>query len=155
MLAGLPALQAVRAFHDAGGWHADLAITNLLYSPEDGRALGTNTIALVEEGGALLESWKSAGGGTGTSLSYYDPELELWHQVWVTRTSVLVTVGGLVDGSMVLEDLDASGDLTGRITWTPREDGTVRQHWEKTEDDGETWSTSFDGIYRRKGEGDR
>jgi 3-deoxy-D-manno-octulosonic acid kinase len=30
--------RTIRAFHEAGGWHADLAITNLLYVPADRRA---------------------------------------------------------------------------------------------------------------------
>lgn len=29
--------RTIRAFHDAGGWHADLAITNLLHAPGSGR----------------------------------------------------------------------------------------------------------------------
>ena len=35
-----------------------------------------------------------------------------------------------------------------RITWTPNADGSVRQHWETSTDDGKTWKTSFDGLYR-------
>ena len=37
-----------------------------------------------------------------------------------------------------------------RITWTPNADGTVRQHWEQSTDGGKTWTTAFDGLYRRK-----
>jgi hypothetical protein len=36
-----------------------------------------------------------------------------------------------------------------RITWTPNPDGSVRQHWEASTDAGKTWTTSFDGLYRR------
>ena len=39
---------------------------------------------------------------------------------------------------------------TERITWTPHPDGTVRQHWEQSTDGGQTWTTAFDGLYRRK-----
>ena len=34
-----------------------------------------------------------------------------------------------------------------RITWTREGDG-VRQLWETSKDDGETWETAFDGRYR-------
>ena len=52
----------------------------------------------------------------------------------------------------------SSGDLPGkdggiiqhRITWTDNEDGTVRQHWEVTKDGGKTYSTLFDGLYKKK-----
>ena len=38
-----------------------------------------------------------------------------------------------------------------RVTWYDNEDGTVRQHWEQSEDGGKTWKNAFDGLYRRKG----
>ena len=34
-----------------------------------------------------------------------------------------------------------------RITWTPNEDGSVRQLWEATKDSGGTWVILFDGQY--------
>jgi len=36
-----------------------------------------------------------------------------------------------------------------RITWTPITDGTVRQHWQISDDQGKTWLTTFDGLYVR------
>ena len=47
---------------------------------------------------------------------------------------------------MVLEGIDA--DSRQRITWTRDGDG-VRQLWETSKDDGETWEIAFDGRYRR------
>ncbi len=40
----------------------------------------------------------------------------------------------------------------GYITWTPNADGSVRQHWE-TSEDGKTWKTAFDGLYTPRKEG--
>ena len=37
-----------------------------------------------------------------------------------------------------------------RGTWTPLEDGVVRQHFEQSGDDGATWTTWFDGYYHPK-----
>ena len=39
--------------------------------------------------------------------------------------------------------------VTDRITFTPRPDGSVRQWWQASRDGGATWTTVFDGIYRR------
>ena len=50
------------------------------------------------------------------------------------------------DGAMVLEGIDA--DARHRITWI-RDGDDVRQLWETSRDDGETWETAFDGRYRR------
>lgn len=54
---------------------------------------------------------------------------------------MLELAGGLVDGMMVLPGGCALPDgrtVTDRITWTPRADGTVRQHWEESLDAGRT-----------------
>jgi hypothetical protein len=39
--------------------------------------------------------------------------------------------------------------LLDRIGWTPHDDGSVRQWWERSEDGGKTWATVFDGRYVR------
>ena len=36
-----------------------------------------------------------------------------------------------------------------RITWTPANDGSVRQVWELSSDAGKTWTVLFDGRYVR------
>ena len=42
-----------------------------------------------------------------------------------------------------------NGPYVNRISWTPNEDGTVRQHWETRTGDAD-WTTLFDGLYTRK-----
>ncbi len=90
----------------------------------------------------------------GRSLNAYDASNGRWHQTWVDSTGGLLLLdGGLVDGSMVLEGT-APGEAGAtperqRITWSPEPDG-VRQHWESSPDDGVTWTTAFDGRYRRR-----
>ena len=36
-----------------------------------------------------------------------------------------------------------------KISWTPKEDGSVIQRWETSDDDGKTWAISFLGVYRK------
>ena len=52
---------------------------------------------------------------------------------------------------MVAETFTAKGAryLT-RGTWTPNPDGSVRQQFEISTDEGKTWQLNFDGLYRRK-----
>ncbi len=121
----------------------------------DGRQVGTNRIEPLYDGAALREEWEGAGGVRGTSLNAYDPARDVWHQTWVDSTgSLLLLEGGLEDGRMVLSGVaptDAADRLDRqRITWTPNADGTVRQHWEVSTDEGATWTTAFDGEYRRR-----
>lgn len=121
-----------------------------------GEEVGRNTIRKVADGCALLESWTSAGGSTGTSLNFYDPVRDRWTQVWVgggdgTR---LHLEGGLEDGAMVLqgERVREGESVRDRITWTPMDDGTVRQTWDISTG-GEEWETSWEGIYHPVEEG--
>ena len=46
---------------------------------------------------------------------------------------------------------DGSGMARHRITWTPNDDGTVRQVWNVSTDGGATWKVVFDGTYTRSG----
>jgi len=117
----------------------------------DGTLAGTNTIRPMLDGCVLFESWTGAQGGRGHSFTLYSRQDGRWHQTWVdNRGSLLQLAGGLVDGEMVLRGSGRARDgaaIEHRITWTPKVDGTVRQHWEVTRDGGATWSTVFDGLY--------
>jgi hypothetical protein len=118
-----------------------------------GKAAGTNIIAPILGGRALRETWRGAGGYNGTSTNIYDATTKTWKQFWVDNSGlVLLLEGGLSDGKMVLtgERLDREGSsVMDRITWTPNEDGTVRQVWETSTDGGENWEVGFDGLYRK------
>lgn len=117
----------------------------------NGTLQGTNRIEKIEGGCLLLEHWNSAGGSTGTSMNFYDLRAGEWVQIWVSPGLQLEIRGGLVDGSMVLTGhiyYVQSGDQKPfRGTWTPLDDGVVRQHFEESSDGGETWVTWFDGYY--------
>jgi hypothetical protein len=119
----------------------------------DGRKAGTNRIDKTENGCLILERWTGAGGGTGTSVNYYDPSRETWAQLWVSGNGVVIKIEGeLRDGSMVLEGvlIKPGGDSQPfRGTWTPNPDGSVRQFFEISTDQGATWTSWFDGRYVR------
>lgn len=117
--------------------------------------IGDSRIESVADGHALLEHWQATTSThNGKSLNSYDPHTKEWRQYWISsngRTSLYK--GGLVDGSMVMvaENFTAQGSrYLMRGTWTPNPDGTVRQHFEVSSDDGANWQTVFDGLYRRK-----
>lgn len=119
------------------------------------KKVGTNTIAPILEGCVLQENWLSASGQGGTSLNYYSPQTGKWHQFWVYQSGLALPLmsGGLVDGAMVLEGIgkDQKGKkLHHKITWTPNEDGSVRQYWQTSGDDGKSWAVAFDGLYKKR-----
>lgn len=121
-------------------------------SNPDGDVVGTNTITAVSGGCGLHEQWEGARGGVGQSLNAYDRRTGSWHQTWVGGQGLVLQLdGGLREGAMVLEGELINGEsvVLQRITWTPNSDGSVRQHWETSGDGGSSWTTAFDGTYRK------
>jgi hypothetical protein len=123
-----------------------------------GQIVGHSRIESILLGCAIAEHWSSGAGGANDGKSYnlYNRELGRWEQFWVdAKGSRLMLSGGLVDGNMVLDARQERADpKTGiqkreRITWTPNADGSVRQLWESSSDEGKTWTVAFDGLYRR------
>ena len=119
-----------------------------------GKPAGSSRVEKVGAGWGLLESWTGAGGASGKSLNTWQPAKRQWQQFWVGNGGALELAGGLnARGEMVLTGASpaaAGGKVIERITWTPQTDGTVRQLWEQSTDDGVTWTIAFDGHYRRK-----
>lgn len=112
-----------------------------------GAQVGRSRIELHGSGCYLLENWTSTTGFDGKSLNMYDASDKRWHQSWYDNSgSRLDLAGALADGKMIMSSRDGSQ----RITWTPNPDGTVRQFWEVTKDQGKTWTSSFDGKYVRR-----
>jgi hypothetical protein len=119
----------------------------------DGKLAGVNSIKREYDGCVLHERYSTPRGYSGESLNMYDAGRKVWHQTWVdTSGALLLLEGGLRGGSMVLEgqSVGPNGQITKhRITWTPNANGTVRQHWQSTDPQGQ-WTTAFDGTYTRK-----
>ncbi len=120
----------------------------------DDKLVGTNSIVKILNGCAVSENWLSVGNNAGVSYNFYDSALDRWHQTWVDASGgVLYLEGGLVDGSMVLSgERPAKNNLTTyhRITYTPLEDGRVKQHWQGSRNQGKTWDDVFLGFYSKK-----
>ncbi len=117
--------------------------------------IGENRIEAVAGGHALLEHWTAVGSPhTGKSLNSYNPHTQQWQQYWIGSGGVTSEYkGALQDGKMVLiaENISAQGTkYLMRGTWTPLPDGSVRQQFEVSSNQGESWQTIFDGHYRRK-----
>ena len=118
----------------------------------NGKIAGTNTIERIANGRGLLEHWTGAAGGTGKSLNSYNAAKRQWQQFWVGGDGTVLELAGGLDalGHMVLTgESGPARPMLNRITWTPNPDGTVRQHWEQSTDGGITWTTLFEGLYRR------
>lgn len=118
----------------------------------DGTLIGRNTISKTDGGCTLLERWSGAGGSSGTSVNYYQPSRELWHQLWVGSSGTLIDIaGGMREGVMRLEgtiEYVAQDRIEAfRGSWSVLPDGRVRQHLEEFSLVAQSWQIWFDGYY--------
>lgn len=116
---------------------------------------GTNSITRHHKNCLLMEHWTSAKGGDGSSMNYYDPVEDQWRQLWVAGGYSIDYTGGLDDtGSMVMNGkinyYKNGKHFNFRGTWTPQEDGSVRQLFEQYDPQKDAWAVWFDGLYVRK-----
>ena len=122
----------------------------------NGKVAGHSRITRILGDCVIFEEWESAGGGfAGKSFNRYDASDGKWHQQWVdNQGTVLELAGGREGASMILEGGATTADgqpVLHRITWTDNDDGTVRQVWENSRDEGSNWAAVFDGLYRPQG----
>ena len=124
-----------------GDWEVHLA---------DGTFAGNNSITSEQKGCVLVERWKSANGGEGMSINYYDAALEQWRQIWISPGIQIDIVGELSDGAMHLDGqiqyLNQETEQGFRGIWTPLDGGKANQRFEQEDEDG-NWSVWFEGIY--------
>ncbi len=76
-----------------------------------------------------------------------------WRQFWIDNSGApLELAGSYQDGKMILVGTTPAkqGPVHQKITFFKNPDGTVRQLWESSPNDGMTWSVVFDGLYRKK-----
>jgi hypothetical protein len=116
-----------------------------------GELVGHNRIEPAVGGRALHEHWRGVSGLEGESLNIYDEQRDRWHQTWVSSDGMLLMLDGGIaqDGSMEMQG-SAGDEALHRIRWTPREDGSVTQRWERSSDGAAGWELLFEGIYRRR-----
>jgi len=111
-------------------------------------------IEKLYSGCAIRENWMPLRGAGGGSLSGFDPATRRWHQTWIgSAPGVVQFEGGPDNGAMVLTGWwQGSGpngeDGLTRMTYSRVEGSAVRQFGEFSADNGVTWQTSFDFIYR-------
>ena len=115
------------------------------------KQVSESKITKILGGCVILEEYKTPSGYQGKSLNIYDKQSKKWHQSWVDNSGLLLQLDGeFVNNSMVLKGImiDSKGkQLLQKITWTQLKNNTVSQHWQQSIDDGDSWTTLFDGTY--------
>ena len=115
---------------------------------------GKNLVTKEHDGCVVLEHWDS-GDQTGTSPNMYDFRTKKWYEAWFDSFgNMLIMSGGLEGKSMVMQGERRTPEgqtALERTSWTPLDDGRVRQVWDYSMDDGKTWKVRFEGFDSKKG----
>ncbi|MDG2175931.1 MAG: hypothetical protein P8M72_07370 [Gammaproteobacteria bacterium] len=119
----------------------------------NGNLAGSNSITKELNNCLVMENWNGASGSTGKSINYFNLLTDVWRQVWVAPGYSIDISGSLMDVSMELVGTisyhnDAAYDFRG--TWTPNDDGSVRQFFEQYDSEAESWVVWFDGLYVKR-----
>ena len=120
---------------------------------EAGTHVGDSIIETASNGCAILENWTGARGGRGKSLNSYNQRLKEWQQFWIgSDGDVHEYRESQSDGSSLVFFMkrDGTPNAVTRLTFTPVDKDTVRQHSEVSEDGGQTWKTEYDFYYHRQ-----
>jgi hypothetical protein len=126
-----------------------------VYQSGSEKVVGYNNIVPVAGGCGIQENWKSADGSNiGTSLNKYTFRKGKWQQFWIDNSGLTLELeGNYADGKMIMTGSilpnDKSQGFINKITWFNNADGTVRQFWEQSQDEGKTWTVAFDGLYKK------
>jgi hypothetical protein len=109
---------------------------------------GHNRIEKVQDGCALVEHWRGARGGTGTSLNIYDRKTGRWQQLWIDNRGERLELSGAreEDGSIWMQSTPDANGVVQSIRWSLQADGSVRQLWETVTAEGKR-TPLFDGTY--------
>lgn len=119
-------------------------------SPASPGSVSRNRITSINGGCTIHESYTTPLGYEGTSLNFYDAARKVWHQTWIDNQGGAAYLEGGLQGKEMVLSTNTDPQAVNRITWTPLDDGRVRQHWEATADGGKSWTTVFDGYYSRR-----
>lgn len=123
--------------------------------PAEAPLVAHSRIEKLYSGCAIRENWIPLKGAGGGSLNSFDRATARWHQTWIgSQPGRVEFEGGLAGKVMVLtgfwQGVNGPGqDALIRMSYTPVDPETVRQHGEQSTDHGLTWTTNFDFIYRR------
>jgi hypothetical protein len=131
-------------------WIGDWDVSN-----KAGNQIGSSHIEQINNSCALLENWTAGGANTGKSFTFYDVERDQWVQHWVDGQGGYLDFAGHPDGKSLVflaPTFNPSDHKPAfrRMTFTPLDDGRVRQLIETSPDGKSHWTIAFDGYYAKR-----
>jgi hypothetical protein len=122
----------------------------------NGNQVGESEIRRADGGCAIHENYTTKFNYSGQSINYFDPIDKKWKQYWIgsagDKTEYIETENYNANMQFIGKTMLKNGKIRlTKMTFTYNADkDTVRQQLESSLDDGQTWTTGFDGLYIRK-----
>lgn len=118
-------------------------------------ANATSRVYLALDKCMVIESWDGGRGHKGQNMFAYSADDKRWHGMFVDNEG---RVHVFVDGNVASGTAEFSGPSKGsngkevlnRVRIIRLGPDKVEQVWDKSTDNGVTWSTAFSGQYSRK-----
>lgn len=123
-------------------------------SRADGRVTGTSNVSLSLDKCLVVEKWSGGMGHEGENLLAYSFDDKNWHGMFADNEGrVHMFEGTVTDGRA--EFLGPSSSENGeavlnRLRIVRETPSKVVQTWEKSTDEGKSWTTVFQGDYARR-----
>lgn len=118
---------------------------------------GTNHISVVFDGYGILEDFSMGTGPqqfSGGSLTIFNRKDGKFHQSWTDNAGFVMTfVGGMEGDAMILygpEYQQNGKTVRTRLVWKNIRTHAMDWSYERTEDGGATWVSTWDIAYTRK-----
>ena len=113
-----------------------------------------NRVAKTLGGCVIVEQFTGSPGSPleGTSVSTFDRATKRWKQTWVDNTAAYLDFsGGFADGRMILErEAEREGKrFRQRMVWQDIRPEAFKWLWQRSDDDGKSWSTQWEIDYTR------
>jgi ketosteroid isomerase-like protein len=115
----------------------------------NGSKFADSWITKSEGGCTLYEDYRTLRGFLGQSTNYFDATDSLYKQIWIDASNSITHYEEVEarDGYLRMQ----SPDKTARMTWEYNaQKDEVHQWAENSNDNGQSWSMGFDGLYVRK-----
>lgn len=124
-----------------------------VFNPQ-GRKDGTSVIQAYAGGCGILENWTNAFGGGGKSVNFYDPTAGKWFQYWIGGDGNPGRFSGIYKDDAIRYEgepfMQNGKKVISRLTFFNVDANTVRQFAEQSDDEGKTWTTTYDYKYVRR-----
>jgi tetratricopeptide (TPR) repeat protein len=122
---------------------------------QNGQFVGDSSVQAILGHCTIFEQWEGASGTFGKSFNYYDPAFDHWRQIWISDSRSIIEFTGQARDGGIFFTAETVDPATGAVThhkfeFTVSGNDGVRQYWETSTDNKQSWQSIWDAQYERK-----